>query len=121
VTLKIYGVDMTLYIAFRGVKWQRSDVDASGSGRALDGSLIRSRVATKVRIDVTCVPLLTRDAQKVLSAIMPEWVEVTYTDPQQGRDVTKTMYSNNNPASFMLRKPNGQEYWDGISFPLIEK
>ena len=36
-------------------------------------------------------------------------------------DVTKTMYSNNNPASYLMRKPDGTEYWEGITFPLIEQ
>lgn len=120
-TLMIDGMDMTPYIANRGVKWQRSDVDASSSGRSLGGTLMRTRVATKVRLDVTCIPLTSEQASKVLTAIMPVWVTVTYTDPQVGGEVTKTMYSNNNPASFLMKKGNGIEYWDGITFPLIEQ
>lgn len=121
-TFLIDGVDFSLFIANRGLKWQRSDVDASGSGRStLDGTLLRKRVGTKRRLDVTCIPLTTSQSSEILTAIMPEWVEVTYTDPQLGEDVTKTMYSNNNPASFLLKKPDGTEYWDGITFPLIEK
>lgn len=120
-TLTIDGVDMTPYIAFRGVKWQRSDLDAPNSGRGLDGRLMRNRVASKIRLDVTCIPLTADKASTVLTTIMPEWVTVTYTDPQLGRDVTKTMYSNNNPASFLMRRPDGKEYWDGITFPLIER
>ena len=120
-TLTIDGVDMTPYIAFRGVKWQRSDLDAPNSGRGLDGRLMRNRVASKIRLDVTCIPLTADKASTVLTAIMPEWVTVTYTDPQLGCDVTKTMYSNNNPASFLMRRPDGTEYWDGITFPLIER
>ena len=117
----IDGVDMTPYIASRGVKWQRSDLDAPGSGRGLDGKLMRNRVASKVRLDVTCTPLTADKASIVLTAIMPQWVSVTYTDPQLGRDVTKTMYSNNNPASYLMKRPDGTEYWDGITFPLIEQ
>lgn len=120
-TLTIDGVDMTPYIANRGIKWQRSDLDAATAGRSLDGKLMRSRVASKIRLDITCVPLTTEDASLVLTAIMPEWVEVTYTDPQAGKDVTKTMYSNNNPASYLMEKRDGTEYWDGITFPLIEQ
>lgn len=120
-TIKIDGVDITPFVSYQGLKWQRADVDASGAGRSLDGTLLRNRIASKIRLDVDCIPLTTAQASLVLTAIMPVWVEVTYTDPQLGRDVTKTMYSNNNPASFMLRKPDGTEYWDGISFPLIEK
>ena len=52
---------------------------------------------------------------------MPEWVTVTYYDPQVGNVVEKTMYSNNNPASYLMTKNDGTEWWDGITFPLIEK
>ncbi len=117
----IDGLDITPYVAYRGFKWQRSDIDAPSAGRNLDGNLMRSRVATKVRLDVTCKPLTTTEAAKVLSAIMPEWVQVTYIDPQQGGSVTRKMYSNNNPASFALETPAGEIYWDGISFPLVEQ
>ena len=118
--LTIDGVDITPYIAYRGVKWQRSDLDAPNSGRGLDGKLLRNRVASKVRLDVTCIPLPADQASIVLTAIMPQWVKVKYTDPQVGSEVTKTMYSNNNPASYLMRRPDG-EYWDGITFPLIEQ
>ena len=112
---------MAPFIAYSGIKWQRADIDVAPAGRSLSGELVRSRVATKIRLDVTCVPLTTEQASKVLTAIMPVWVQVTYTDPQLGTEVTKTMYSNNNPASYLMSKPNGKEYWSGIEFPLIEK
>ncbi len=120
-TLTVNGVNMVPYIAFQGLKWQRNDVDAADTGRTLDGEMQRNRVATKVRLDITCRPLLGSEASTVLSAIMPVFVTVQYYDPQVGSVVTKTMYSNNNPASFLIKRENGQEYWDGITFPLIEK
>lgn len=120
-TFQINGVDMTPYIKYQGVKWQRSDVDAPNSGRTLDGIMHRGRVATKVRLDVSCRPLKTAEISIVLQAIYPEFVTVTYDDPQQGGVVTRTMYSNNNPATFLGRKPNGEEFWSEISFPLIEQ
>ena len=119
--IRIDGVDITPYVAYNGLKWQRSDLDAPNSGRTLDGLMHRSRVASKIRLDVTCRPLLKNEASIVLSAVFPEWVSVTYTDPMNGTEVTKTMYSNNNPASFLLKKRDGREYWSGITFPLIEQ
>ena len=119
--LTINGVDITPYIAFGGVKWERSDIDASDSGRTMDGVMHRGRVASKIRLDVTCKPLTTAEASKVLSAILPEWVTVKYTDPMAGTTLTKTMYSNNTPATYLIKKPNGVEYWNGITFPLIEQ
>ena len=118
---RIGNVDITPYVAYNGLKWQRSDLDAPKSGRTLDGLMHRSRVASKIRLDITCRPLLGNEASIVLNAIYPEWVTVTYTDPMDGREVTKTMYSNNNPASFLIKKRDGREYWGGITFPLIER
>ena len=105
--LEIDGFDIVPYISFGGVKWQRSDVDGEGAGRTLDGKLRRNRVATKRRLDITCRPLNAAETSKVLTAIMPEWVSVRY--------------SNNNPATFQMKQRNGDELWGGITFPLIEE
>lgn len=120
-TLTIDGIDFTPYVAHGGFKWQRSDLDASDAGRTMDGLMHRGRVATKIRLDITCRPLALDEARIVLSAIYPEFVTVVYTDPMEGTDVTKTMYANNNPAVFSLKHPNGQEIWTGITFPLVEQ
>lgn len=118
--LEIDGVNIVPYIAYGGVQWQRSDVDGEGAGRDLTGTLRRNRVATKRRLDITCRPLKAEEASIVLTAIMPEWVTVRYTDPQVGAVVTRRMYANNNPASFLMKKSDGTEWWTGITFPLIE-
>lgn len=117
---KIDGVDMLPYVAHQGIKWQRNDLDSSTAGRTLDGVLHRGRVATKIRLDVTCRPLKSAEASVVLNAIYPEFVQVEYTDPMYGV-VTKTMYANNNPATHMLMQEDGTEWWNGITFPLVEK
>ena len=119
-TFEIDGVNMLPYVAVKGFRWQRSDVEAPDAGRTLDGVMQRGRVATKIRLDITCKALTESEASVVLNAILPEFVSVTYTDPMSGL-VTKTMYSNNNPASFLMRRPDGSEWWEGITFPLIEK
>lgn len=114
-------VDITPYVFYGGIKWQRSDVDAPKSGRNLEGTMMRGRVATKIRLDVTCRPLENSEASLILSLIMPEWVQVRYYDPQVGAVVQKKMYSNNNPASYLMKQKSGRELWSGITFPLIEE
>lgn len=116
----VNGVNMLPYVAYQGLKWSRNDVDAPNTGRTMDGTMQRGRVATKIKIEVKCRPLKTAEAQIVLNAILPEYVSVVYTDPMSGQ-IARTMYSNNNPASFCILKPDGTEYWDGIEFPLIER
>ena len=119
--LTIDGVNILPYVAYEnGIKWQRGDLEDPDAGRTLDGMMQRGRVATKIRLDITCRPLRSSEAAVVLNAIYPEYVTVHYTDPQFG-EVTKQMYSNNNPATHMLLQEDGTEWWKEISFPLVER
>lgn len=119
--LLVDGTDLTPYIAFKGVKWTRNDVDSPDTGRTLDALMHRGRVASKIRLDISCKPLTDSEASTVLNAIYPEYVTVQYTDPQAGGLVTRTMYSNNNPASYLLNREGQEDLWDGITFPLVER
>lgn len=120
-TLEINGVDIVPFIAYGGLAYQHSDIDAPNSGRTLDAEMHRGRVASKIRLDVTFRPLKESEAQIVLSAIAPEWVTVKFYDPMQGVEVTKTMYSNNRKASFLLHRKRLEDLWKVDTFPLIEK
>lgn len=115
--LKINGVDMLPYIVEKGIKWQRNDLDGDNAGRTMDGTMHRERVTSKIRLDITCLPLSSADAAVVFNAIYPEYVEVEYTDPMYGL-VYKTMYSNNTPATYINTTT---DLWEGIAFPLIER
>lgn len=119
-TLTIGNLDVVPFIAQGGVKWQRNDIDSPGTGRTMSGLMYRGRVATKIRLDITCRPLKASELQSILNAIYPEYVTVTYDDPMSGR-VTKTMYSNNNPASYLMPQPDGNDLWSGVTFPLVER
>jgi hypothetical protein len=116
-TLKINGVDMLPYIEENGLKWTRNDIDGANAGRTMDGTMHRERVTTKVRLDITCLPLTSEEARTVLNLVYPEYVDVEYTDPMYGT-VYRTMYSNNIPATYINTKT---DRWEGIAFPLIER
>lgn len=118
--LEVNNIDLVPYIALGGVKWTRSDIDAPNTGRTMDGTMMRGRITTKIRLDITCIPLLASELATVLNAIYPQYVTVRYTDPMYGLRIA-TMYSNNNPATYLMQDPSGKEYWSGITFPLIER
>lgn len=120
-TMKINGVDITPFIKNRGVKWTRSDVDGPNAGRSMSGDMIRDRQATKIRWDISCVPLTQEQLSQILTLIEPEWVTVTYTDIQTNSLKTGKFYTNNFSASVLLRRKDGLEMWDGLSFPLIQQ
>lgn len=117
---KIDGVDFSRFIADSGIAWSRSDLESDKAGRTLDGKMHRGRVATKIRLDITCLPQNAANTSLILNAIYPEFVTVEYDDPMYGH-VTKTMYSNNNPAKLVTVYDDGEMLWDGITFPLIEQ
>lgn len=117
--LEIDGVNIVPYVAYQGIKWQRNDIDGPNAGRMLDTNMRRNRLGTKIRLDVTCRPLTKEEARVILNAVQPEYVTVRYDDVQFGEREVQ-MYSNNIPASFLLKKSDGTEYWGGITFPLIE-
>lgn len=120
--LKVGNVDLTAYIQEDGFSVTRNDVDDSKTGRTLDGTMHRARIALKKKIEVNCRPLTQTEAQTVLTAILPEWVSVTYIDPQAGTRSNIQMYSNNVPAvAARYDKDTGLVLWKGIKFPLVER
>ena len=120
-TLTVNNVDLTPYIAFGGLKWSRNDVDGQNAGRTMDAVMHRDRIAIKIRLDVNCRPLTASELSSVLNAIQSEYVSVTYDDPLLGTRRNVSMYSNNVPASYLMKKQDGTEWWNGCSFPLIER
>lgn len=112
--------DIVPYIANGGLKWQRNDIDAAGSGRdTYDGLLHRDRVAQKDRFDCTLRPLTYDELHMILGWVQPQSFLVRVTDLISGTVETKTMYSNNIPATFILQRGDTQ-YWSGVQIPLIE-
>lgn len=113
-------VDITPYIAFDGLKFSRNDVDGANAGRTQDGTMVRDRVATKIRWDVTCRPLLATELSTILTLIQPETINVRYTNPITNSVEIGAFYSNNIPAEFKIHRDNGDELWAGVTFPVIE-
>lgn len=116
----IDGVDITPYIAFGGLSWQRADVDGPNAGRDSTGTLIRDRKTTKIRWDVTCKILTAEEQSKVLQLIAPAKVTLRYTDPVTNTVKVGMFYSNNFPTTYAMKKPDGRELWSGLAFPLVE-
>lgn len=113
-------VNITPYIAFGGLKWTRNDIDSADAGRTQDGLMHRGRVGTKDKLELTFRPLKQAEVETVFRALFPEFIAVAFVSPREG-NVTKQMYSNNSPATYCMIKPDGTEWWNGISAPLVEK
>ena len=119
---EIDGTDITPYIHFEGLKYTTFDLDSGETTRTLDGNLRRSRIATKVRWDVPCKLLRTREVETLMQLLKPEWVQLRASDPVFGLRVG-TFYSNNNSISMKITSKTSEEdeLWEGLTFPLIER
>lgn len=117
---EIGNLDITSMLEENGISWTRNDIDGPNAGRTISGLMIRDRIATKIRLDITCRPLTQSQCSALLNAILPEYVTVHYIDPMYG-EVTKTMYSNNNPVVYSTVYDDGTVQFTGITFPLIER
>lgn len=121
-TLIINGFDFEPYLAEGGIKWKRNDVDSPESGEMADGTMRRDRVIIRPSMEITLAnrKFFIDDSlvYQIMSAIEPQWVDVTYFDPRLGKIVTRKFYSNNIGCS-LLRIENGRRRWEVDSFPLI--
>lgn len=116
----VNGTNITELIAYRGLSFLYSDIDSPNAGRTMDALMHRGKIAEKIRLDINCIPMKKEQARALFNLIRPEYVTVTFDDIQDGM-VTKTMYSNNKKVNYLMRRKNGEELVDGITFPLIEQ
>lgn len=119
---EIDGVDITPYMDWKGLKYSVNDLDSEEAGRTLDGIMHRSRVATKIRWDVSVKKLTTSQIQILMKLIRPEWVTLRCTDLYFGERVYRA-YSNNYSVETAATGLNidGEILWSEFSFPLIEE
>lgn len=95
------------------------DID-SDSYRNANGNLIRDRVAVKRKVNCSWNWLSVSDASTLLKAVKDEFFEMTYLDPMEGGEVTKTFYvgDRTNPVYSLV---DGKKGWKGISMAFTQK
>ena len=98
--------------------WSKEDLDSEeGTGRNnATGEMFRDRVATKRKLSFTWPPLSIADTSKLLKALEPVFIKVTYLDAEEGGYVTKKFYAGPKSANCGHRSR-----WLGITANLIEK
>lgn len=101
-------------------KVKRNDLDGPNSGRTMDGTMYRDRVASKDTLECECYDLHTIQARDILSMIKPEFIRVRYTSPEVGERVA-WFYCSNVSMGVSYVDDYGYEMWEGITFTLIER
>lgn len=112
----VNGTDITGYL--KALQCSVNDIDAPGSGRDMNGTMMRARVASKAKLQFTCRILSDAELAAVSSAVNPETVTVTYLDPFQGQRTAQFYGSSMETA--VWNSDGGRTYWQDVSFSLIE-
>lgn len=114
----VNGTDITKYIS--SMQWSRNDIDAPGSGRDMNGTMIRGRVAVKAKLQFGCRTLTDAELSALAATVGGETVSVTYLDPYFGQRTNVAFYGSEMNGAVWRSDANGNTYWNDISFNLIE-
>ncbi|KAF5040700.1 hypothetical protein DSECCO2_530700 [anaerobic digester metagenome] len=116
-TFKVGGVEYIQYVV--SMRWSRNDLDDEDSGRTLDGTMQRSRIVIKRKLAVNLKVLKQSEMEVLTAAIEPEFIDITFLDPQLG-EVTKTFYGSTVESGILFFR-NDEAYWEGTTFNLVER
>ena len=119
--LIINGHDYAAYVEELNIS--RNDLDADGSGRDVQtGLMYRTRIATKMKVDVKLLRLRQTIHKQLLTDIAEPFYSATVLDPATGSQTTKTFYTSSVPfGAQRYDKETGVPFYDGMSFSLTER
>lgn len=103
------------------MKWKKSDISGANSGRTNDANatMHKNRIAKKRTLSLGWRNLSKREIHAILNAFKPEYVDVTYWDPEEGEDATKKFYTGDMDAEVYSWSNKIQSY-STLSFDIIE-
>lgn len=100
--------------------WGLQDVSGSDAGRTQDGTMHKNRITQKRKIDLAWSFPTKEETHAILIAFNPEYVDVTYWDPLDGEEVTRTFYVGDRSAPVKMWNINNKRYTT-VSFNIIER
>ena len=97
--------------------WKLSDVSAPDAGRTEDGLMHKERITQKVHIELEWTYIGDNDAQTILTAFDPEYIDVKYYDYKSKAVVAKNFYVGDRQVTTY----NRVQKLSTISFNIIEQ
>lgn len=113
-------IDITPYIAWKGLTFSRNDVDAPDAGRDMSGLMHRGRVAVKEKMNIQTVTMTKAQSAALQTLLYPETIQVRVNPyPRTNATQIMSMYSNNVKVTHVVTT-QGNDELQSMSFPLIE-
>ncbi len=106
--------------AHGGAVFSVQDIDSAETGRNQSGEMMRDRVATKIKWQLTFPPLNRVLCANLLNALSGVTFNFTYPDPfLTSGTTTKTCYVGDRTTP-IYSTASGMPMWENISFSIIE-
>lgn len=102
------------------LRWKKSDISGKDAGRTNDAIMHKNRIAKKRTLSLGWINLSKMEIHEVLAAFDPEYVRVTYWDPLDGSDVTRTFYTGDMEADVSWWR-KGRERYSTLNFDVVEQ
>lgn len=96
------------------------DISAADAGRTQDTLMHKNRKGKKRKIQLAWNGVTPEEAHQILKAFEDEYFRVTYHDPWEGMEITKTFYSGDQSAPVKTWTVNNKLY-EQVSFDIIER
>ena len=115
-TLKFNGVTMPCPSKY---DFSIQRVSAGESGRTDDGVMHVNQVAWKIKISLAWAAKTPAETAAILNAAAPEYINVYFFNPVANAYQTRKFYTGDQTAP-VWRWFNGHQYFESISFDIIE-
>lgn len=100
-------------------KWGLIDVSDPNSGRTLDATMHKNRVAQKRQLELSWSGTDRSKTAKILQMFNPEYIDVTYPDAMSGKDETRKFYVGDRESAVAIWTVNNKRYTE-VSFNIVE-
>ena len=96
------------------------DVSAADAGRTQDALMHKNRIARKRKIQIAWNNCSPEQTHAILDAFKDEYFRVTYYDPWEGVEQTRTFYSGDQSTPVRIWTVDNKVY-EQVSFDIIER
>lgn len=97
-----------------------ADISQANSGRTQSGKMFKNKVTDKITLSLTWNMPTPEETAKILTITKPEYVKVTFTNPETNAEITKEMYRSDVTTPVKMWNINDKRY-SQITFDLIER
>ena len=112
--------DITPWIAWQGLTFSLSSIDAPNAGRDMAGTMHRGMVAIKEKMNIQTIQLTRAQVASLFEYFVMESFYVRVTPyPNTNAPRILFVYTNNVKTTYVIHRENGEDL-QSLSFPLIE-